>query len=248
MNAVYRGQAPLVLGRYELAGLSARAVSHARRDEPAAGGRRARSGARRRSGVLRRRQRLCPRDGQMPGEGPTWIDGLTVLPDADGRERMLCGYAKIKPPLTVYRRGICEWNDEQAGVRARERLRAGCAALSRSAIRCCTATATRTTSISATPFPLVRVRATAESYRDLTSTRLHLPEAARAGQAEIDRDDGRVRYAWKRHAAGRPQSRQAVATASSSRRRLLQLATRHGQAGNAHAGSVKWNEYRDRSS
>ena len=29
-----------------------------------------------------------------------------------GRERMLCGYVKIKAPMTVYRRGIAVWNDE----------------------------------------------------------------------------------------------------------------------------------------
>lgn len=50
---------------------------------------------------------------QMPGEGPTWLDGLTVLRDAEGRERMFAAYTKIRPPLTAYRRGICQWNDEQ---------------------------------------------------------------------------------------------------------------------------------------
>src|SRR5947209_3711205 len=49
---------------------------------------------------------------QMPGDGPTWISGLAVLPDAAGKERMLCGYVKIKPPLTAYRRGIAEWDDK----------------------------------------------------------------------------------------------------------------------------------------
>ena len=73
---------------------------------------------------------------KMPGDGPTWIDGLTVLPRCDGRERMLCGYAKIKPPLTVYRRGICEWNDDTNEFEQVSDFAAGCAALSRSAIRC----------------------------------------------------------------------------------------------------------------
>src|SRR5688572_18524980 len=49
---------------------------------------------------------------KMPGDGPTWIGGVTVLPDADGRDRMLCGYVKVKAPMTVYRRGIAVWNDE----------------------------------------------------------------------------------------------------------------------------------------
>ena len=32
----------------------------------------------------------------MPGEGPTWLSGLTVLEDASGRERMFAFYAKIR--------------------------------------------------------------------------------------------------------------------------------------------------------
>jgi hypothetical protein len=48
----------------------------------------------------------CP----MSGEGPTWIDGLTVVTDSDGRERMLAHFVKIKPPLETYARGLCEFN------------------------------------------------------------------------------------------------------------------------------------------
>jgi hypothetical protein len=28
---------------------------------------------------------------KMPGDGPTWIGGLAVLTDSDGREQMFCG-------------------------------------------------------------------------------------------------------------------------------------------------------------
>ena len=40
----------------------------------------------------------------MPGEGPTWISGLIVLKDRDGRERMFASYAKIRKMLEVYER------------------------------------------------------------------------------------------------------------------------------------------------
>ena len=46
----------------------------------------------------------------MPGEGPTWISGLTVLTDDQGRERMLAFYAKIRKVLEVYERGLVEFN------------------------------------------------------------------------------------------------------------------------------------------
>ena len=46
----------------------------------------------------------------MPGDGPTWLGGLVVL-RAGREERMFAGYAKIKPPLEVYERGLVEWDD-----------------------------------------------------------------------------------------------------------------------------------------
>ena len=48
----------------------------------------------------------------MPGEGPTWISGLVVLKDRDGRERMFASYAKIRKMLEVYERGLAEFNPQ----------------------------------------------------------------------------------------------------------------------------------------
>jgi len=49
---------------------------------------------------------------KMPGEGPTWLSGLTVLPDRKGKDHLVAFYVKVKPPLTVYEKGLCEWDDE----------------------------------------------------------------------------------------------------------------------------------------
>lgn len=49
---------------------------------------------------------------KMPGDGPTWLDALLSLPDRDGRPRLVASYAKIKPPLEAYERGLCVWNEE----------------------------------------------------------------------------------------------------------------------------------------
>src|SRR5262249_639124 len=49
---------------------------------------------------------------EMRGQGPTWINGLVALRDAEGRERMFAVYAKIRNMLEVYERGLVEWNDE----------------------------------------------------------------------------------------------------------------------------------------
>ena len=57
---------------------------------------------------------------KMPGKGPTWIDGLVVLPDENRQSRLLAQYVKIKAPLAVYERGVVQFDDErqQFGHRA----------------------------------------------------------------------------------------------------------------------------------
>jgi hypothetical protein len=49
---------------------------------------------------------------QMPGDGPTWLNGLASLLDKNGRQRLVATYSKIKPPLEAYESGLCAWNDE----------------------------------------------------------------------------------------------------------------------------------------
>ena len=50
----------------------------------------------------------------MPGDGPTWLVSLVALPDTTGRERLYAGYVKVKPPLTVYARGLAVFDDDKA--------------------------------------------------------------------------------------------------------------------------------------
>jgi hypothetical protein len=48
----------------------------------------------------------------LPGEGPTWLTALVCLKDAEGNEHLVAAYNKIKPPLTVYERGLCEFDSK----------------------------------------------------------------------------------------------------------------------------------------
>jgi hypothetical protein len=189
---------------------------------------------------------------QMPGEGPTWIFGLATLPDASGRERLLAGYMKVKPPMTVYRRGIVMWDDDNNTFQHVNDFNpdvslypAGQPLLHRD------------DDIDyvyfATPYPLVRTRATAASYCDLSTYEAYtcLKEGATLDEAVIDRDEaGRVQYSWKR---GTPpvgpheQNKLIQAGKLSNEEALLQLrdaATNRDVL--AHAGSVYWNHYRQR--
>ncbi len=54
-----------------------------------------------------------PRDAaEMPGRGPSWLDGLVSLKDENGRSRLVATFAKVKKPMIVYRLGLCEWDRE----------------------------------------------------------------------------------------------------------------------------------------
>jgi len=189
----------------------------------------------------------------MPGEGPTWISGVSVLPDAEGRERMFCGYVKIKPPMEVYRRGIAVWNDEKnvfdhvADFEPNVPLYPdGHPFVHQSEIRgeCI---------YFAAPFPLVRALATAEAYQDLAQYEAFtcLKDGSSRDKPEIDRSEqGVVRYQWR---AGTPpvgpgeQAKLIKAGLLLPHEGLLQLRdARSGKAVTPHAGSVYWNEYRRR--
>lgn len=49
---------------------------------------------------------------EMPGPGPTWLTGLISLPDANGINRLVACYAKVRKPMNIYEWGICTWNEE----------------------------------------------------------------------------------------------------------------------------------------
>jgi hypothetical protein len=190
---------------------------------------------------------------QMPGDGPTWIGGLAVLPDASGRERMLSGYMKIKAPMEVYRRGIAVWNDDTnvfdrvSDFEPKAPLYPdGHTFLHQSETRGACA-------YFASPFPLVRARATAEAYQDLAKYEAFtcLKEGSTQEQPVIDRDDeGAVNYQWRKNTPTVGPGEQAKLVKSGllkPHEGLLQLrdiAT--GKPVNAHAGSVNWNAYRKR--
>ncbi len=48
---------------------------------------------------------------KMPGEGPTWVTGCISLPDKTGAMRLVGCYTKVRPPMEVYERGLCVWNE-----------------------------------------------------------------------------------------------------------------------------------------
>jgi hypothetical protein len=49
----------------------------------------------------------------ISGKGPTWLGGLVTLKDKDEKERLVAMYVKVKLPLTVYEKGLCEYFPEK---------------------------------------------------------------------------------------------------------------------------------------
>ena len=47
---------------------------------------------------------------KMPGNGPTWVTGITSVPDGAGEPRLVGTFMKIKPPMEAYRAGLCVWD------------------------------------------------------------------------------------------------------------------------------------------
>ncbi len=46
-------------------------------------------------------------------DGPVWLTALAALKDADGKEHLGATYLKIKAPLEVQERGLCEWDETE---------------------------------------------------------------------------------------------------------------------------------------
>lgn len=49
----------------------------------------------------------------LPGEGVVWLDGLLVVPDETGRERLVAHYARMKNLGERLEHGLVLWNDER---------------------------------------------------------------------------------------------------------------------------------------
>lgn len=193
---------------------------------------------------------------RMPGNGPTWLDGLVVLPDEQGRERMLAHFVKIKPPLTVYRQGIVEFDAEAEQFRLDRVLSDDAAAypMGHTDVR----TAVRTEDgpryvYFNQPFPFLRVPARVSAYRDLDQYESFscLVPGTRTQDGQIDRTaDGRIRYGWKA-GTSRTTFSQLKALEKAGKIRSDEFLVRltdiqSGKSVRPHRGTVYWNAYRQR--
>jgi hypothetical protein len=193
--------------------------------------------------------RPCAR---MPGDGPTWIDGLVVLKDAAGRERMFAAYVKVRGFLDIYRRGLAEFNPKRQQFDQVTEFEMGKPVYPHGHALLRTVGGV-TYACFGNPYLLVRVRAAPEllakpdEYEAFTC----LKTGSRLDKPEPDRDSaGRLRYGWKRNAppVGPADERKLIEGGHiKADEALLQLQDADtGRPVRAHAGSTYWNHARQR--
>jgi hypothetical protein len=192
---------------------------------------------------------------QMPGDGPTWIGGLTVLRDKDGRERMYAGYVKIKPPLEAYKHGLVVWDDEQDKFVEVTAFPDGLPIYLDSQNHPFRHAEPGGAEFNyyTNSFPLVRVRPDPEALADPRGYEGFscLKPGTRPEDRQLDRDEGgRLRYAWKANTPPLPQQDQDKLIKSGLMKpEEALIALRDVETGRpvmAHFGSVYWNEHRGR--
>jgi hypothetical protein len=189
---------------------------------------------------------------RMPGPGPTWIDALTVVPDAAGAERLFARYVKVKPPLSIYERGIVEFNAETELFEQRRTL-------SEDEFPVSGAHTFRHSDggveyvYLASPYPLVRVPATVEAFLDPGQYESWscFKAGSTADEYEVDRDAaGQLVWGWKRGALEPTyeleQKLLRSGTLNTDERYFRFADSETNKAVIAHRGTVAFNAYRDR--
>ena len=187
---------------------------------------------------------------KMPGKGPTWIDGLVVLPDQNRQSRLLAQYVKIKAPLAVYERGVVQFDDErqQFGHLAMFPKDAplyphGHPFLHRAGDG-------HEYVYFAGGMPAVRVRANVAGYLDPSRYETYTFLQPGTGSGVQRNPDGSLKFEWR---AGQPkldhkQVNKLIAdkkiTAGESPVHLIDIET--GKPVLTQHGSVYWNDYRQR--
>ena len=185
---------------------------------------------------------------EIPGQGPTWLTGLVVLPDAKGRERMYGSFVKVEPPLKVYARGLVVWDDDkQQFEKVRDIDMVAPVFPMGQAVR------HQDHVYFAHPYPFTRMPATAEAFADPAKWETFTPlkNGTTLDAANLDRDaNGRLRYAWRVNTPAVGPAEQAKLVAAGKMKAAdgpIHLRDRDtGKPVTAHAGSVAWNEYRKR--
>jgi hypothetical protein len=188
---------------------------------------------------------FAKKTAEMPGTGPTWITGLVVLRDRKKGERMVAAYMKVKPPLTVYERGLCEWDDRESAFKKVAAFPADAPLYPRGQ-PFQHRDGENYYVYFADPYPLIRVRADPAALADLSRYEAYtcLKEGTRVADGQVER------YGWKKNTPPVGPKEQAELIRKGRLKEsdaLLHLRDiETGKPVQAHGGSVYWNDWRRR--
>ena len=189
---------------------------------------------------------------KLPGEGPTWLTGLTVVKDKSGRERMFATYDKIHNGLETYRRGLVEWDESKREFHEVVEYPLDAPVYPQGHPFPHTVAGVEYIYFAA-PLPLTRVRATPEAIADLGQYEAYTPfkPGAKADAKEVERDAaGKVVYAWKKNTAPARSAALDRMTIDKTLKRGESLLSVRDDANilpvTPHSGSVSWNAFRKR--
>ncbi|WP_437187776.1 hypothetical protein SH668x_001186 [Planctomicrobium sp. SH668] len=185
---------------------------------------------------------------ELPGEGPTWLGSLTVFKDDQGRERLFAAYAKIRPPLEAYERGVVEFNPETFRFEKR-------CVFPKGALIYPDGHSLRVTENDgeylyfSRPFPDVRVPANPDAFLDLDQYETF--SCLDATGSAVERDaTGKLIYKWRKGVPMRDwKSEEQLVASNVVKREELHFQLRDALSGKmvtGHTGSIYWNAYRKR--
>jgi len=187
---------------------------------------------------------------RIAGDGPTWVGAMATVQNDKGEEKLVGWYAKIKPPMTTYERGVAVWNDAKAHFEPLRKFGPEPVGPPDGSHDLKIVENGQAWIYFTDPFPYARVKAT---QADFSEPKMYeywtcLKEGSTAEKPQVDRDsNGKIQFAWHKNATAWNQKAQKELLA----RKLIkpdecpiQLKTEKGDELTTARGTVAWNAYR----
>ncbi len=197
---------------------------------------------------------FCRGMAPLPDPGVVWIDALMTVHDADGQERLLARYERLKELGKPQERGLMRFNDATQTFEPIARYDLANPVTPQGHPFHYTVQGVDYLYFP-TPFPNLRVRADLPDLKDLSHYEAYTPLAPgsryEGAHSNLERDGlGKLVWAWKRNTAHlSPSQQRELVSAGQMTRGESPFALRDMDTGTsveAHGGSVAWNAYRRR--